>query len=205
MPTDTTTDAILDAAERLFAEKGYQAASVREITRLADVNVAAIHYHFGDKTAVLRAVTDRIVAPMNDRRARMLDLAEAAASPDVPTMKAIAEAFIRPDIETLQELQQRGPTTAHFMGQIYTDRTPWIQAMALEQFGPVGQRFLQAIKAAKPALSDSEVSWRLNQVVMLLIGAFSSWPPSGRSPGEAEELVRRLVSFATAGLDQPPS
>jgi AcrR family transcriptional regulator len=57
MATATTTDAILDAAERLFAAHGYDAVSVREITRDAEVNVAAVHYHFGSKEAVLRGVT----------------------------------------------------------------------------------------------------------------------------------------------------
>lgn len=202
MATDETINRILDAAEQLFAQKGFEGTSVREVTRLADVNVAAVHYHFGDKRQLLRAVTDRIVGPMNERRAHMLDLAEAAASPEAPSMRALAEAFIRPDIETLQQLQRRGATTARFVGQLYTDQTPWIQAMALEQFSPVGQRFPRAIRSANPDLDDSEAGWRLSQVVTLLIGAFSSWPVEGRTAEEAEQLIARLVDFATAGLVQ---
>ncbi len=204
MATDETTNLILDAAERLFAQKGYEASSIRQITKLADVNVAAVHYHFGDKQAVLRAVTDRIVGPMVQRRTQMLDLAQAAAAPEPPPMTAVAEAFIRPDIETLQELQRRGPTTARFVGQIYSDQTPWIQAMALEQFLPLRPRFLAAIAAANPELDDDEIAWRLSQVVTLLIGAFRSWPTSGRSSEEAEALIAGLTDFAAAGLSRPP-
>lgn len=205
MATDETVHRILDAAEQLFAAKGYEGTSIREVTRQAGVNVAAVHYHFGDKKQVLRAVTDRIVAPMNQRRAHMLDLAEAAAAPEPPAMRELAEAFIRPDIETLQQLQRRGATIARFMGQVYTDQTPWIQAMALEQFSPVGLRFQRAIRAANPDLDDSETGWRLSQAVTLLIGAFSSWPVEGRSAEEAELLIGRLVDFVTAGLVQAPT
>ena len=204
MATDETVNRILDAAELVFAAKGFEAASIREITRAADVNVAAVHYHFGDKTQVLWAVTDRIVGPMNANRERMLDLAEATAAPDAPHMAAVAEAFIRPDIETIHQLQRRGSTTARFLGQLYTDQTDWIQAMALQQFGPVGHRFQRAIVAANPGLSAEEALWRLSQVVTLLIGAFSSWPVEGRSRDAAEELISRLVDFATAGLARDP-
>ena len=67
MSSDETRERILDAAQELFAAKGFAGTSVREITRLAEVNVAAIHYHFGTKEAVLRGVTDRIVGPLNPR------------------------------------------------------------------------------------------------------------------------------------------
>ena len=78
-PRDTRTD-ILNAAERLFAQKGFDGTAIREITRAANVNVAAIHYHYGSKEQVLRGVTDRIIGPLNDRRFELLDRAVARRS-----------------------------------------------------------------------------------------------------------------------------
>ena len=204
MASDATTASILDTAERLFAANGFDGTSVREITREAGVNVAAVHYHFGDKSAVLRAVTDRIVGPMNERRLRMLELAEAAAGDgSPPDLAAVVEAFIRPDFETLQELQGRGPTVARFLGRLYSDGSEWVQEMAAAQFGPVGARFACVFAAIRPDLTADEVDWRFRQVANLLIAAFAAWPTDGRSADEAEREARRLIDFAVAGLAVP--
>ncbi len=200
MASPATTAAILDAAERLFATSGYDKTSVREITRAAGVNVAAVHYHFGDKEAVLRAVTDRIVTPLNARRLTMLDLVEAG-DPATITVSRVVDAFIRPDFETMQELQRRGPTVARFVGRIYSDQTPWIQEMAIAQFGPTGQRFRTVLGRTLPEVDELEIDWRLTQVVTLIINTFATWPPTGLTAEEVEVTIRRLVGFTTAGLE----
>ena len=155
-PRDTKTD-ILDAAERLFADKGFDGTAIREITRVANVNVAAIHYHYGTKEEVLRGVTDRIVGPLNSRRFELLDIALDNAQPHPPSIEAILDAFIRPDIETLQELHKRGPTVAHFLGRTYMDPTPWIQQMAQQQFAEAQTRFFPVLAATLGDLSFEEI------------------------------------------------
>lgn len=203
MGTGDTTTAILDAAERLFAANGYDGTSIREITRSAEVNVAAVHYHFGDKPAVLRAVTNRIVGPMNARRLRLLELAQAAAAPDPAPIDAVLDAFVRPDVETLLALQQRGPTVAHFLGRVYADPTPWIRDMTDEQFAEAGQRFLPAIAAALPHLTAGEIGWRMTRFVAVLVHTFATWPVEGMDRPSAELTVRRLVNFAVPALRAP--
>lgn len=203
MATTQTTTAILDAAERLFAVHGIDGTSIREITRVADVNVAAVHYHFGAKEAVLRAVTDRVVGPMNARRFRLLERAQDAAAPQRPDIEAVIEAFVRPDIETLMDLQQRGPTVARFLGRVYSDQTPWIRRMAGEQFAEVGERFFPAIAVALPHLRPDEIAWRMAQVTALVVHTFSTWPAAGMDAPAAERAVTRLCAFMTPGLRAP--
>jgi AcrR family transcriptional regulator len=200
----STTTAILDAAEALFAGQGYDATSIREITRAADVNVAAIHYHFGSKEAVLRGVTDRIVEPLNGRRFALLDAALAAAAPGLPPLEAILDAFIRPDIETLQQLQQRGPRVAHFLGRTYGDPTPWIQEMAKEQFSAAGARFFPILGARLARLDGEELAWRMTQVTTLVVHLFATWPEHGMTDEEADIALARIVAFSTAALNAPP-
>lgn len=203
MATMDTTGRILDAAERLFAQQGYDGTSIRQITRQADVNVAAVHYHFGDKPSVLRAVTNRIVGPMNERRFHLLALAQAAAAPDPAPVDAVLDAFIRPDIETLLDLQRRGPTIAHFLGRLYSDQTDWIQAMTREQFADAQQRFVPAILAALPHLSAEEVGWRMTRIAAVLVHTFATWPSGGMDRAAADLTVRRLVGFTAAALRAP--
>lgn len=202
MASNSTRTAILDAAERLFAAHGYDATSIREVTREAGVNVAAIHYHFGGKEDVLRGVTDRIVRPLTERRAVLLDGLLQASDP-VPA-RILVEAFIRPDVEALQRLQTRGPQVAHFLGRIYADRTPWIQEMAASQFVPTTNRFVPAFLDALPHLDEEEVRWRIVRMVAVIVEMFSSWPPLGMSDPEADQLINRYVDFLTPALSATP-
>ncbi|MEL7158938.1 MAG: TetR/AcrR family transcriptional regulator [Actinomycetota bacterium] len=203
MSPEHTTTAILDAAERLFAEQGYDATSIREITRHGGVNVAAVNYHFGDKPTLLEAVTTRIVEPLNERRLRLLDLAVATAAPDRPSLESLLDAFIRPDVETLQTLSARGPTVARFIGRVYGDQTPWIQAMAEEQFAPTAGRFLPLLAEASGLAAD-DLAWRMRRLVAVIVHTFATWPPDGLTDDEADRLVRRTVALCAGMLRAPP-
>ncbi len=73
-----TKERILDAAEALFMEHGFEATSLRSITAAADVNLAAVNYHFGSKEELFQAVLTRRLDPMNQRRARAADALRGA-------------------------------------------------------------------------------------------------------------------------------
>ncbi|MCC7498027.1 MAG: helix-turn-helix transcriptional regulator, partial [Bryobacterales bacterium] len=68
----TTSERILEAAEGLFAAQGIRGTSLKEITELAEVNIAAVNYHFRSKDALVRAVFERSFEPLNAERLRML-------------------------------------------------------------------------------------------------------------------------------------
>src|SRR6266852_4816583 len=93
LPSDTKTR-ILDAAEKLIGEKGFEATSLRDITAEAQVNLAAVNYHFQSKDSLIDAVIQRRIEPVNRRRIEMLD----TAGPD-PSVEQIIEAFLGPIIE----------------------------------------------------------------------------------------------------------
>ena len=202
MSRDTKTE-ILDAAERLFAEKGFDGTAIREITRAANVNVAAIHYHYGSKEEVLRGVTDRVVGPLNNRRFELLDRALDDAQPHPLSIEAILDAFIRPDIETLQELHKRGPTVAHFLGRTYMDPTPWIQQMAQEQFAEAQTRFFPVLTAALQHLTVEEIAWRMYRVAAVLIHLFATWPDDGLTETQAGDTLAHLIRFLASALQAP--
>ena len=197
-----TRSRILDAAEQLFAEHGFDGTSIREITRAADVNVAAVHYHFGSKEAVLRGVTDRVAEPISARRAELLSDAIEAASPGAPSVEMLLDAFIRADTEVLLDLQERGPRVARFLGRTYGDQTGWIQAMAGEQYSQA-VAFYPHLAAAAPHLPASEIAWRMSQVVAVIVNLFATWPTTGIDRDAAEDLLNRLVTFLAAGMRAP--
>jgi AcrR family transcriptional regulator len=190
----------MEAAEELFAAHGYDATSVRDITDAADANLAAIHYHFGSKEALLRELTDSIVAPLNARRRELLD-----QLPPQPTLDQVLDAFIRPDVETLRRLEERKPTMARFLGRIYGDGTPWIQEMAVDQFSGIARALFPTLASTLPHLSEEEIAWRLRQVVAMVINLFATYPAEGLSDAEAEATVNRLVHFITPAMSSPPA
>ena len=97
--TASTRDRLIDAGERQFAEQGFEAASIRAITREAGVNVAAAHYHFGSKEALLRAVLDRYIVPLNQRRLELLDAAISEAGSQPVALDALLRVFLLPDLD----------------------------------------------------------------------------------------------------------
>ena len=66
-PPQSTRDALLETASQVFAEKGFDASSVREITARAGTNLGAITYHFGSKAALFEAVLARHRAPLVEK------------------------------------------------------------------------------------------------------------------------------------------
>src|ERR1035438_1133704 len=94
-----TKDKILNAAQRLIGDQGYAATSVRHITAEANVNLAAIHYHFGTKEDLLDAVIARKAGVVNEERMVLLERVEAEAGPRQPSVKKVLEAWFVPMAE----------------------------------------------------------------------------------------------------------
>src|SRR5438477_74118 len=107
IPTLDTKKKLLDTAEKLFGEKGFEATSLRDITTEAQVNLAAVNYHFQSKDSLIDAVIQRRIAPVNCRRLKMLD----AAGPDA-TVEQIVGAFLAPLFE------MRTPALVPLFGRI---------------------------------------------------------------------------------------
>src|SRR5271170_658046 len=101
-----TKSRILDSAEKLFGLNGFEATSLRDITAEAQVNLAAVNYHFQSKDSLIDAVIARRIEPVNRRRYEMLD----AAGPN-PSIEQIVEAFLAP------LMMERDPAMVPMMGR----------------------------------------------------------------------------------------
>jgi AcrR family transcriptional regulator len=204
--TDDARARIIAATEQLFAEGGEEATSLRAITRAAQVNVAAIHYHFGGRDGLLKAVLDRIVGPLNQRRIELLDRAVADHGPAVP-VDVLLDAFLRPDLELLADLRRRHVQLARFLGRSYTQPSATLAGFMDQQFQPLASRLFPLLRKALPELDQIELQVRIRLIVAMVTVLFAS-APAGNEPGplgsdDLEVQVRRLVAFCTAGLSMP--
>src|SRR3954467_12598589 len=113
---EATRDRLLDAAERLFAEHGYQATTMRGLTAEAEANIAAVNYHFGCKQSLLEAVVHRALAPVVAERRRRLE-----ALGEDPPVEAVAEALAGPLCGCAE--------AAPLLGRLFVDPDPEMRCL----------------------------------------------------------------------------
>ena len=205
--TAPTRDRLLDAAERLFVEHGLERTSLRQITGEAGANLAAVNYHFGSRLALVRAVFERRLQPMNAERLRQLDAAEAAAEEagaPCAELEAILRAFLRPAL--VLGRQAGGRDVLRLIARAHSTDNPEVQQALLEAFGEVARRFTRALERALPTLPRPEVLWRLHFLVgglvqTLLSGEILTTFSQGACDVHDEEAVlERLVEYGLAGF-----
>lgn len=191
---------ILDAAEDLFTRQGFDATSVRAVTRRAGMNAAAVHYHFGSKQDLLRALLERRIAPLNDERRVLLDHVERGGAAE---LEAILDAYLRP------VLRHAGAESGALSALLYGLPASERQELLDEVFGPVHRRFHTALRRALPELSPGEVEERFRFATAVMLHAASGQLDC--YPSDAAALPRRsaesrlgaMVGFLAHGMRAP--
>ena len=196
-PTDTR-EKILDAAERLFVERGFAATSLRAIADRAGVNLAATNYHFGSKKGLLAEVFHRRVAPINEQRISNLDQLEKSGL--ALSTRNVLEAFFQPfahaDLNTL---------TPAVIGWIYSEPEAVLRPIFEKEFITVSMRFQTALTTVLPQLDPGELRWRFHFLIGSMIHLLKLNAPLGSEPSRQslENGLERLINYSIAGLEQP--
>jgi AcrR family transcriptional regulator len=201
-----TKERILDAAEQLFAERGYAATSLRSIVAAARVNLAAIHYHFHSKEALLEAVIIRRAAPINQERLRLLAECRTAAGRKPPALEDLLQAFLAPTFRVARE-RAGAVRFMRLVARIHAEGD-LLPAMVKSHFGPMLASYTSAFLAALPHLTFEEFFGRAH----LAMGAAAQAlrPPTrieglsaAHDPQDGEAVLQRLISFLIAGFQAP--
>jgi AcrR family transcriptional regulator len=204
---DDAAARIVDAAERLFIRDGIDATSLRAVTREAGVNVAAIHYYFGSRDELLRAVLDRVVRPVNQRRMELLDRALAKSKGRALPVREILRIFLLPDLEVVEQLRDRGVEIAHFVARSYAAPPPILKKFIDDQFGAVADRFLAEIARSLPSHDPKELAFRFLCIVGVIVRLLGTATPRGTTSGmdtaDIAGTLERLIDFIAPGLSAP--
>ncbi len=196
-------EAILDAAERVFAENGFHGATTRAIAEQARANAALIHYYFGSKEALYEAVIARRSGAINDeRRARLAAL--QAAGP--VTLEAVLDALLRPTIELGRDPRRGGAAYARLLGHAASGTDERSQRLTAANYDAIARVFIAELAAVVPGLSRAAaVRGYLNTIAV----AISLMAPTGRVQGlsdgaiaddDLEEIIGGAVRFNAAGI-----
>ena len=205
---DSTKDRILAAAEELFARTGVARTSLRAITALARVNLAAVNYHFGSKDGLVEEVYRRRLEPLN--RARLANLERLERRARKPSLEEILEAFMTPVATLARDPAQGGPTVMRLLGQTHAEAEEPFRAWFAGEYKRVLERYHAALCRALPGIPPEDIRWRLQ----FLVGALT-YPVAERQlvelvsgeaidPEDVTQIVERLLPFVAAGFRVAP-
>ena len=209
-PQHETRRRILDAAEEQFMQHGFEGASMRLLTTKAGVNLAAVNYHFGSKDALIEAVFQRRLDPMNAARLAELDRLEKEADGKPLPPEAIIRAFIGESLAMIEDGRNGGRNFVRLLGRTYTEPAKPIRTLIGRMYAGTMERFKAAFARALPDLPSGELFWRMHFMFGTLsytlaatdtVQLIAGFKPEDRHDSRA--LQERLVQFLTAGLLAP--
>jgi AcrR family transcriptional regulator len=201
----TTKDKLMDAAEKLFARRGYHGTSLRDITGAIGVDVALVNYHFGSKKQLLEAVLERRGEVLNGERLLRLAEIRRRAAPAAASTEAVIDAFLDP---ILDRLAHAGPGWHSYFALIaYVNNSPeWGRKLMGKTFDATVREFIQAVMDSLPGAAPEDIFWGYN----FLTGALTlSLAETGRLDALSDGLCRssdvaalkaRLGPYVAAGL-----
>ena len=200
---------ILDAAEVLFVEHGFEATSMRMITGRARVNLASVNYHFGGKEALIQEVFRRRLTWLNHERLGALERLEQEAQGAPLKPHQIVDAFFGVSLRMAADTEHGGHTFMRLLGRTYTEPAAFVRQFLADEYAAVVPRFKQALFRALPDVPPEDILWRFH----FMLGAMSyaiagtdalqlvaGYELDEKDPGA---LARRLMPFLLGGLRAP--
>ena len=195
---------ILDAAETLFADKGLEATSMRSLTTLAQVNLAAVNYHFGSKEGLIVAVYARRLGPVNQERLAQLDALERKMAK--PSVELILLAYIAPVMRLIHDHNRGGEIFMRLLGRALYEPGAYLAQLFREEMEPVLNRFTMALQRCLPQLTAEDLFWRMHfgggaiAYTLAQIHRLEMLSKGVCDPKDVEGVIARLVDFMAAGM-----
>ncbi len=200
----STKEKILDVAEGLFAEYGFNDTSLRTITSKAGVNLASVNYHFGDKKTLVRAVLNRYLEAFMPEMKQSL---ERLNERDDYDMAEVFEA-LRAPLRSLSELRPNG--TSRFMlliGRGYTDVQGHLRWFITNRYNDVLTLFTDSVLKANPSLTREILFWRLHFTLGTCVFTMASSQALAEiaendfgSKVDPKSVVDQLIPYLAAGV-----
>ncbi|QFU22670.1 TetR family transcriptional regulator [Shewanella eurypsychrophilus] len=205
--SDTKTR-ILDAAEKLFAERGFSETSLRLITSKAEVNLASVNYHFGSKKELIRAVLARyldVFMPAASSEIAKLQGAEQNAS-----LNEIFSTLVKPLLD-LNLLRSEGTRTfLQLLGRGYIESQGHLRWFITTHYGEHLKQFVKAVADSAPHIPPAEMFWRLHFTLGTVVFTMASADALTEiaaadfdEHNDIEAVIRKVIPYLSAGVAVP--
>jgi len=208
MPSDQTRTAILAAAERLYAERGFGDVTLRDIVAEANVNLAAVNYHFGSKDELIAELFVTRSLALNRDRLRELRAAEERGNGRAKVAD-ILRALVGPSLRGCIGPERDRSTAARFMIRASIESVPPIRRIRNREIDHL-RKFVTALRRALPDRSEAELYWGLHfALAMAQQTVRDSERLTKLSEGkcdldDVEGVIARVVSVAVMALSGAP-
>lgn len=194
---------LLDTAERLFGEHGYDGVGMRMLASVAKVNLGAATYHFGTKEALYIETFMRRFRPTNAERVRLLHEAQVKAGNRPVPVEIIVECMIRPPFES----GLNHPAFHRLLARNLLMPPPFIHAAIIKELEPDMKEFIATLKRALPDIPEDLIHLRsmfaMGSLLMFTIHANEL--PGMNNPKLHEPLLREIIGYVSAGFKSPPA
>jgi AcrR family transcriptional regulator len=203
---DSPKERILEGGLKIFAERGFQAATLRDITDRVGVNIAAVNYYYGSKDALIRAVLTRYVRPIVDARWQALDELEQRGGRI--TTRQVVETLVWPMVRFSHDAWG-GRGVIQLLLQTRAFPRPEFQELVSELFDPISHRFVAAFLRASPRLRREDAYWRYNFSLGAIMQVLTDTSPEtcrlerlsgGLCRTDDPVIIAQLVDFITGGF-----
>lgn len=209
MSQSDTITRILDAAAALFAERGYAETSLRTITSTANVNLAAVNYHFGSKKALIQAVFAQFLDPFCERLDAELNRREAQCEGKSLTVEELIDILYSTLLNSLEaqgEVPVQSESTHQFMrllGLAYTQSQEHLRHFIIANYGEHYSRFTGLLRAAMPEVKPEVFYWRLYFMLgasVFTLSSFESISNILKADFDKDSSIAEVVGLLTPAV-----
>ncbi|NIB41283.1 TetR/AcrR family transcriptional regulator [Pseudomaricurvus alkylphenolicus] len=209
MGQSDTIERILGAASALFAERGYTETSLRTITSTANVNLAAVNYHFGSKKALIQAVFARFLTPLADHLEKALDKRIAAKGEEALCVDELIDALFSSLLATTRDLGENQDQFMRLLMLAYTQSQEHLRHFIIAEYGQHYSRFTGLLREAMPEVKPEVFYWRLYFMLGASVFTLSSFDSIRNilkadfdKDSSVEDAVNLLVPAITGMLNR---
>ena len=198
-----TVTRLLDTAERLFGELGYDGVGMRLLAEEAKVNLGAATYHFGTKEALYVETFMRRFRPTNAERLELLKAAEAKAGGKPLRVESIVECMLRPPFES----GLKHPAFHRFLARNLLMPPSFIHPAIIREIEPNMMAFITALRLSLPEISEDLIHLRTMFAMgsLLMFTIHANEMPGMKNPKLHEPLLREIIGYVSAGMKSHPA
>ncbi|XWN31289.1 MAG: TetR/AcrR family transcriptional regulator [Devosia sp.] len=202
--SEATQARILDAAEQLFAERGYDGASIRDVASAAGVQVHAVGYHFGPKEALFDTVVARRATIMTDLRRSALEDMRVTAGKNPLRVPELVRAYVTPFIHSSGHGEPGWRNYAALMGRLAN--SPLGTEIIARHYDETARAYIAEFRRALPDATGAEIVDGFLDMVAAMLSICARTGRSERltgrtSPRSTDKSIETLVCFHTAGFE----
>ncbi|EAR59492.1 TetR/AcrR family transcriptional regulator [Neptuniibacter caesariensis] len=202
-----TSASIVKAAETLFAEQGFTETTVRQITSRADVNLAAINYHFGSKKGLIQAVAEKFLTPLCEELGELMQQRLHAVEAGQATLDELLEMLMRALLTVNRDNVNALAVFMRLLELSYMKNQEELREFLIGRYGDKLQPFIELLRKDAAPMEDSEFFWRLHFLLGSITFTLSNFntlyameKKEFHSGAEVENILHRMIPVLSAGL-----